>query len=165
MHESRTGDWFNVHVDFAKHPTTFLSNEIVLLTYLNRDWRDEYGGSLELWDRESRSCVKTITPSFGRTVILKHSKASLHGHTKPICAPDGRPRRSVAAYYYGQHDKVVVSDEAELASIFLTPRKTMLSQVKGFVRAISPPIFVQGFKRMRRMMNLNKDWNSSANPL
>ena len=41
-----------------------------------------------------------MQPEFGRTILMPHGPASYHGHTKPLQAPDGRPRRSVAAYFY-----------------------------------------------------------------
>lgn len=40
------------------------------LIYLNKDWREEYGGHLELWDREARTCRTRILPLFNRTVVF-----------------------------------------------------------------------------------------------
>jgi hypothetical protein len=160
LHESHNGDWFNVHVDFAKHPRTLLDNELVILTYLNKDWPEEYGGSLELWDANTGECVKTIVPVFGRTVILKHGKTSLHGHTKPICAPDGRVRRSLAAYYYGHHDAPAVIDEEELTSAFFRPRRSTVTKIKEVVRMASPPVFVTMAKSVRRKLAGSTDWTS-----
>ena len=28
------------------------------------DWKDEYGGALELWDKNMKSCVQKIQPIF-----------------------------------------------------------------------------------------------------
>ena len=120
LHEVRTGDWFGVHVDFALHSKTRLNNELVLITYLNKDWKEDYGGALELWDAATNTRAKAIVPLFGRTVILKHGETSLHGHTEPVKAPDGRPRRSVAAYYYSNQTAVtgVMNEAIERGSAF-----------------------------------------------
>lgn len=100
LHEIRTGGRFSHHVDFNRHPVTRLENRLVLITYLNKDWIAAYGGSLELCDVDTRACVAEVVPIFGRSILFSQSAASLHGHPVPVQAPDGRPRRSVAAYYY-----------------------------------------------------------------
>jgi hypothetical protein len=99
LHEIPSGGRFGVHNDFNKHPVTRLDNRLVFITYLNRDWRAEYGGALKLVDG-SGATVREIVPVFGRSILFAHSNASLHGHPDPVTAPDGRPRRSVAAYFY-----------------------------------------------------------------
>jgi Rps23 Pro-64 3,4-dihydroxylase Tpa1-like proline 4-hydroxylase len=150
LHESRTGDWFGVHVDFTHHGATLLNNELVLITYLNRGWRDEYGGSLELWDADAKACVKTILPLFGRTVIMKHGVRSLHGHTRPVNAPHGRSRRSLASYYYRRGPERSGGDAAGRRSAFLTPRTTIGVVSKSIVRQICPPILLSAVLRAKR---------------
>jgi len=162
LHESRAGDWFNIHVDFVRHGKTRLKNEMVMITYLNKDWREEYGGALELWDSKTRTCAKTVVPVFGRTIIMKHTETSLHGHTKPICAPDDRPRRSIAAYYYGSRQKVEATQRDRLASKFLQPRMTPVAKAKMVARLISPPILIEGVKLARAKLHLKTDWQSSS---
>jgi Rps23 Pro-64 3,4-dihydroxylase Tpa1-like proline 4-hydroxylase len=100
LHETRTGGRFELHVDFNLHHRTMLDNEMVLITYLNRNWAPEYGGALELWNAEERRCFAEIQPECGRTVLFRHGLKSVHGHPQPLRAPDGRPRRSVASYYF-----------------------------------------------------------------
>ena len=49
--------------DFA---ASMLTNTLVFITYLNRDWRPEYGGALELWDGKRNQKVTEVAPVFGR---------------------------------------------------------------------------------------------------
>jgi Rps23 Pro-64 3,4-dihydroxylase Tpa1-like proline 4-hydroxylase len=100
MHEIPDGGHFAAHVDFNRHLVTGLHNRLVIITYLNKNWRRFYGGSLELWDYASNVKAIDIDPVFGRTVIFTQSSESLHGHSVPVQAPDRRPRQSVAAYFY-----------------------------------------------------------------
>lgn len=100
LHETRTGGRFELHVDFNLHHKTMLDNEMVLITYLNRDWRPEFGGALELWDMDKRECFAQVVPELGRTVLFRHGLKSVHGHPQALAAPHGRSRRSIAAYYY-----------------------------------------------------------------
>jgi hypothetical protein len=137
LHESRTGATFAVHRDFNRHRHLGLKNEMVFITYLNKGWDPAWGSGLELWDKKQDRCVTTVQPEFGRTILLPHGPASYHGHTKPLQAPDGRPRRSVAAYYYTsplagkQH-----GDES--ASVFMKTHR--VDRVKALARMLTPPV-------------------------
>jgi hypothetical protein len=71
-----------------------------MLIYLNKDWRDEWGGHLELWDASLSDCRKRILPSFNRTVIFSTTDTSYHGHPQPLASPPGITRKSVSLYYY-----------------------------------------------------------------
>ena len=98
MHEVGEGGGFEIHVDFDQHPRTFLNNRLVVITYLNDDWSATDGGNLELWHMKPARCAVSVTPIFGRTVILAQSPMAAHGHPHPI--REGRKRRSVTAYFY-----------------------------------------------------------------
>ena len=37
------------------------------IVYLNKDWKDEYGGQLELWNRDMTKCEAKIAPSATRS--------------------------------------------------------------------------------------------------
>jgi hypothetical protein len=137
LHESRTGATFAVHRDFNRHRHLGLKNEMAFITYLNKGWDPAWGSGLELWDKKQDRCVITVQPEFGRTILLPRGPASYHGHTMPLQAPDGRPRRSVAAYYYTsplagkQH-----GDES--ASVFMKTRR--VDRAKALARMLTPPV-------------------------
>ncbi len=137
LHESRTGGSFAVHRDFDRHPHTGLKNEMVFITYLNRGWQPEWGSALELWDAKQGRCVTTVQPDFGRTLLMPHSLQSYHGHPVPLQAVDGRPRRSVAAYFY-TGTPVPEQDRDQSISIFIAPRR--IDAAKAALRQWVPPI-------------------------
>ncbi|MBR0654306.1 2OG-Fe(II) oxygenase [Plastoroseomonas arctica] len=151
MHESRSGGKFGLHLDFSKHPVTKLDNRLVVITYLNKDWNEEYGGLLELWDVAQNKCAERILPTFGRTIVFAHTDVSLHGHPGGLNPPPGITRRSVAAYYYsnGRDDH---GASASFDSYFAP--QTAPSFLKVAVRSIVPPILysMAGMmkKRLRR---------------
>ena len=99
LHQIEPGGFLKIHADFNWHPKLRLDRRLNMLIYLNREWREEYGGHLELWDRE-RGCVSRILPLFNRTVIFSTSDHSLHGHPHPLNTPPGVTRKSVSLYYY-----------------------------------------------------------------
>ena len=100
LHEIRQGGLLGVHADFNVHPRLRLYRRLNLLVYLNKDWQQEWGGALELWDRGGQRCVRTIQPVFNRAVLFDTSNFSYHGHPHPLACPPERSRKSVALYYY-----------------------------------------------------------------
>jgi hypothetical protein len=71
-----------------------------VLIYLNKDWREEYGGHLELWDKGITRCEARISPVFNRVVIFSITDSHYHGHPDPLRCPPGMTRKSLALYYY-----------------------------------------------------------------
>lgn len=100
LHETKRGGHLGVHADFNIHPDLRLDRRLNLLVYLNEDWDDEYGGALELWDREMRAAEVRVKPVMGRAVIFSTNLDSFHGHPDPLSCPPERSRRSIATYYY-----------------------------------------------------------------
>lgn len=99
-HQILPGGFLKVHADFNWHPILKLDRRLNLLVYLNRDWKPEYGGALELWNRETTECVQRILPVFNRTVVFATTDFSFHGHPEPLSCPEGMSRKSVSLYYY-----------------------------------------------------------------
>lgn len=91
----------DVHVDFNYLPERQLHRRLNILIYLNPEWRDGWGGHVELWDRDVRRCYHALQPRLNRCVIFQTSESSFHGVSAVRC-PDGVERRSFAAYYYTQ---------------------------------------------------------------
>ena len=89
-----------VHADFSRHYTLPLERRLNVLVYLNRDWKDEYGGHLELWDREMTACREKVLPAFNRTVIFSTTDWTFHGHPDPLTCPPEMSRKSIALYYF-----------------------------------------------------------------
>ena len=100
LHEIKRGGFLKIHADFNYHPLLKLDRRINVLIYLNKDWKEEYGGHLELWDRDMKSCVKKIVPYFNKIVIFNTNDFSYHGHPDILKCPDNITRKSIALYYY-----------------------------------------------------------------
>ncbi|MGH9443701.1 MAG: 2OG-Fe(II) oxygenase [Thermoanaerobaculia bacterium] len=99
-HQILPGGFLKIHADFNWHPILKLDRRLNALVYLNKDWREEWGGHLELWDRDMTRCVQRILPVFNRTVVFSTTDFSYHGHPHPLACPPGRSRQSVSFYYY-----------------------------------------------------------------
>lgn len=100
LHQSLPGGKLKIHADFNFLAELKLYRKMNVLLYLNPDWKDEYGGHLEMWDREMKQCVRKVAPVFNRCVIFNTTKISYHGHPDPLACPPGMSRKSLAFYYY-----------------------------------------------------------------
>ncbi len=106
IHQSGKGGFLNIHADFTVHPHhRNWQRRVNVLVYLNKDWQEEWGGKLELWDTQMKACEIKVLPVFNRCVIFNTDADSYHGHPEPMTCPEDRFRRSIALYYYSVEDK------------------------------------------------------------
>lgn len=106
MHLIQPGGKLGVHVDFNRLSTNGLYRRLNCLVYLNKDWTEKDGGTLELHGGEE-SPIK-ILPEAGTTVVFKTSETSWHGHPEPLPGP--RSRMSLACYYFTEEPPEGVAD-------------------------------------------------------
>jgi len=153
LHEIPPGGKFAVHVDFNRHPVTRLDNRLVFITYLNRGWLPSFGSALELWSADEKQCVTEVQPIFGRSILFHQSQLSWHGHPTPVNTPDGRTRRSIAAYYYtnGRED---TAHEGDHNTLFVRPIvRSKHEKSLAMLRSVTPPFIADLGKRLRSRLN------------
>lgn len=108
LHQSMRDGFLNIHADFTSHPhKRTWRRRVNLLIYLNPDWKEEYGGFLELWTRDMKTRVHNIMPSFNRAVIFNTDKDSYHGLPDPIKCPEDDSRKSIALYYFTEESNFI----------------------------------------------------------
>ena len=100
LHEIKNGGQLKIHTDFHLHPSLGLDRRKNVLINLNKNWKNSYGGHLELWDVEMKNCVQKIAPEFNTMVIFSTTDFSNHGHPDPLNCPSNISRKSIALYYF-----------------------------------------------------------------
>ncbi len=100
LHQIERGGHLKVHADFNWHRKLQLDRRLNVIVYLNKDWREEYNGHLELWDRTMTRCVRKVLPVWNRCVVFSTTSWSYHGHPEKLACPEGQTRKSLALYYY-----------------------------------------------------------------
>jgi Rps23 Pro-64 3,4-dihydroxylase Tpa1-like proline 4-hydroxylase len=101
LHRMEPGGYLNVHADALMHgKRRTWSRQLNLILFLNRDWREDYRGALELWTGDVRRCVRSIAPIFNRAVLFRTTPTSFHGVPEAVACPPGRARKSLALYYF-----------------------------------------------------------------
>ena len=110
-HRTPPGGFTKIHRDFEVHPSSGLFHRLNLLVYLNRDWPELYGGSLELWPADMSAMGRRIFPRFNTMVLWETHNGTLHGLPDPVNCPPDRMRLSVACYYYTKEPRPAASGE------------------------------------------------------
>lgn len=91
------GHFLNPHLDNSHDKDRENYRVLNLLYYVTPNWKEEYGGNLELWDGGMRAMPRTIWSKFNRLVIMQTGKSSLHSVNK--INRDGS-RCCVSNYYF-----------------------------------------------------------------
>lgn len=154
-HQIQPGGMLKLHADFNKHPVTKLDRRLNVLIYLNEDWKEEYGGHFELWDKEMKESRKKILPLFNRMAMFSTTSTSYHGHPNPLTCPPDRTRKSLALYYYtnGRPEEEVLAGAEEHSTIFKYRKEdsgsNFKTSLKETIRLITPPILLKGFGKLK----------------
>lgn len=138
LHQIERGGFLGIHADFNKHPKLKLDRRLNLLVYLNKNWKEEYGGHLQLWSRDMKRCEQKILPLFNRSVIFSTTDFSFHGHPDPLTCPEGQSRKSLALYYYsnGRPAEEISGSHSTLYQNRPGEKKEEASFVKSFLKKV-----------------------------
>ena len=101
LHQCGRGGFLNLHTDFSRHYyNRSWRRKVNLILYLNPDWKPDWGGALEFWDRKLRLRVAKYPPLLNHAVIFNTDNNALHGFPDRLRCPENVCRKSIAFYYY-----------------------------------------------------------------
>ena len=100
IHRVGNGGHLDIHADFNLHKQMTVERRLNVLIYLNDDWREEWGGSFEIWENDMSAKVKSFVPLFNRMCCFSTGSNTFHGNPEKVNHPNGEPRQSIALYYY-----------------------------------------------------------------
>ena len=106
MHGFSRGRHLTVHSDFIYQRKTNTRRVLNLLLYLNSDWKDEWNGDIELWDKKMNKKVQSLSPLLNNMLIFRTDKDSNHGVPDKLLCPDHITRKSIALYYYVEEESI-----------------------------------------------------------
>jgi len=149
LHQIQRDGFLKVHADFNKHPELDLYRRLNGILYLNKDWEEEYGGHLQIWDREMTTCVKKVLPVFNRFLIFATLDDAYHGHPDPLTCPPDRARRSMALYYYTV-EKPAEALEHHSTLFKQRPGEVWSTKPRQTLKRWVPPAILDAFRGRRR---------------
>ena len=152
LHQIRRGGYLKVHADFNSYTKLRLDRRLNLLLYLNREWKEEFGGHLELWNRDMSHTEKRVLPVFNRCVIFSTTDYSYHGHPDPLNCPEDRARKSLALYYYTNGRPPEEVSPLHTTLFQRRPGEGIGASVFSILTRLTPPIVIEAQNHLRRSL-------------
>jgi hypothetical protein len=151
-HEIKKGGFLKVHADFNKHPKLNLDRRLNLIIYLNKNWKPQWGGGLQLFDDEMTGPKVSIIPDFNTAILFSTRSDTFHGHPDALDCPPDRSRKSLALYYFstgrppseigGAHSTIFKERQEDNFEADL--------RLSRFVSNVVPPFIIKFVKRFRK---------------
>ena len=157
----------NIHLDYEKHPTLEnMERRLNIILFLSKDWKEEWHGDNQLWDKDMKKCVVKSYPQFNKAIIFQTNDISWHGVPDKIMCPDNVFRKSLAYYYISP--LVSKSDESKFGndgSGFRTKATFTKRPDDKYSDKMDKLFKIRPFRRIEpEDMNLIwPDWNSKDN--
>lgn len=152
LHQIVRGGKLGIHADFNKHRRYNLDRRLNILLYLNKDWKEEYGGHLELWDQDMKHCQARVLPVFNRVMIFGTTDFTYHGHPDPLRCPENMTRKSLALYYFtnGRPTEELNGDHSTLfrARDHADFKPTLHNRVAQLGNELLPPVLSRFLRKL-----------------
>mmetsp|Transcript_8728 Transcript_8728/g.13851 ORF Transcript_8728/g.13851 Transcript_8728/m.13851 type:complete len:260 (+) Transcript_8728:116-895(+) len=87
LHYHPRGSRLEMHLDYSIHPVTKKERRVNLIVYMNKEWQDQWGGHLNLWEGTLDGMTKfarKVAPHYNRAVLFRTSDISWHGMPDPV---------------------------------------------------------------------------------
>lgn len=144
----RRGDYFDIHADRNVAYDTGLTRRLAMIVFLNKSWKPEYNGQLELWNADGKTREVSIEPVFNRTVLFEVAYPNFHGVPAPLACPADRIRQSFIIYYHtaeiSPQSGIKPHTTVFAPRLYGTPRDV----ARAFVREVMPPFVVRLARKM-----------------
>lgn len=97
--KSFKGDTLQVHTDFNWVEELALNRAVSIIIYFNKDWKEEWGGSLNFYDTKNDKLLSSIKPDFGNMLVWTYKNLVYHGYPDPMTCPDDECRKGIRLFY------------------------------------------------------------------
>lgn len=166
-HENRHGQELDAHVDFNFDQDRKLHRRLNLIVYLNKGWRPEWGGGIEIHSnprKPEENRIQIWDPLFNRAILFETNEYSWHGFPRIDLPEDKRSlsRKSISIYLYTRDRPA--EEIAPAHSTFYVQRPLPAYFVPGYTLTAADVVEVKGLltKRDRWIENYqNKELETS----
>lgn len=142
------GGKFDVHIDRKTDYIFGLRRRLALIVYLNAGWQPEYGGQLELWDKQGKGCVVSVEPNLNTAILFEVADGNYHGNPTPIACPPGQTRNSFIVYYHTIPEDGQARTDL-LSSVFAPSFVKKKFRMRTLVKDLTPPMVFRMLNRAR----------------
>lgn len=154
-HENQHGQELDPHVDFNYDEAEQLHRRLNVIVYLNKGWRTEWGGAIEIHSNPREpdgNRIGSYDPLFNRCVMFETNEHSWHGFPK-IELPAGQrhlSRKSISIYLYSKDRPA--EEVAPMHGTFYVQRPLPKNLVAGHVLTASD------VEEIRRLLSRRDHW-------
>jgi hypothetical protein len=110
-----------LHLDYNIHPVTYKERRVSLMVYMCKDWQPEYGGKLELWDKNLTSKTIVDCDMWNTAILFKTNEINYHGIPNPIKCPSNMYRKVIGVYYMSEPTQKTLQSPRKGAVLIPTP--------------------------------------------
>jgi hypothetical protein len=160
IHGHPRGGKLDMHLDYSIHPMSRKERRVNLIVYLAKNWKPEYGGGLQLWDRDLKQCRFTAPVDFNVAVLFRTSDISYHGLPDPVKCPEGMMRKSLAVYYVSEpRSDVTHRYKAQFFARPSDPHSELMDRLRAIrpLRRLEPSDLVGWEEEQQRLKELGFD--------
>lgn len=157
------------HVDHSRHNSLHVPHVLNLVVYLSKDWDEQDGGALCLYDETGKQVVKRVPCQYNRAIIFACTPAAYHG-VDPVLESANRRRHSLYFAYYTvdaagrgpnelspslQQGKSNADPDVSYGTYFVVPFSQLFKRENWahlrmrlvyFVHLVTPPILVRAIR-------------------
>ena len=110
VHKYDDGDKLDIHVDAGLHPVSKQKKQVTLGIYLSKNWKEENGGHLEIWQGENSvnndakliECKEKVLPAFNTLLSFECNDYAWHGNPHPVNCKNGEKRIFLTISYVSE---------------------------------------------------------------
>jgi len=143
------GGKFDVHVDRNTAYSMGLVRRLSLLIYLNKNWKHEYGGQLELWSKDGQRREVVVEPTFNRMALFEIADDNYHGVPSVVSCPEGYSRNCFVVYYHTGQQLGVKTVTPHTSIYALSPQRQRKSRIRQLAIDLAPPLLWRAVRRLR----------------
>lgn len=148
LHQGGRNSFLDIHVDYNLHPLEKKQRRLNMILFFNKEWKEEWGGALELWNKDVTVCEQAVLPVFNRCVLFECNEYSFHGYSRINC-PEDVTRKSFYQYYFTEPQKKIIFHDTIFKSKpdESTGKKILVPVKEGIKNYAKRILYYLGWKR------------------
>lgn len=120
-----------IHLDYTIHPVTGKERRVSIMVYLSKNWNDEWGGKLRLWDKTLENETVIDHGMWNSAIIFRtNGDDAYHGFPDPLTCPEGVYRNVIGVYYMSDPTESTLQNPRERAYYFPRPGDQINEKMK-----------------------------------
>jgi Rps23 Pro-64 3,4-dihydroxylase Tpa1-like proline 4-hydroxylase len=125
LHCYKRNGFIDIHLDYTIHPVTKKERRVSFMLYMSKNWKDEYGGNLQLWNENLTVKKELKTSLWNVGLFFKTSENTYHGLPDKITCPENMSRNVIGLYYLSPPREETLANPRYNAQMFPKPGRVI----------------------------------------